>query len=360
MPFAGSKIIDLDAHLVGDTSHWEETIDEEWKPFLPKPLPSKLGERQLTLIGNRIMVGSEITGPSVKPNWVRPEDLTPEGRVRNLDKDGIDIAVLSPNSSALDRLWFPDDPELAAAYCRAQNDYMALFSSHFPDRLMWAGVIPLQDPDEAIRELYRAHELGSKGLNIKATPVQGREWYDPYYEPVFREIEKLRLPIIFHDTKTGSLGQDRFADNFFFSHMVGRVLETMVCCMSFICGGVLEKFPALNVISLETGASQMPWWVGRMDEHFEKLPYLVPWLKMKPSEYFQRQVYLGCEPFEDPLFEWAVETLGDDNLVLATDQPHWDSIEPGGAVKPVLESTVFSEETKRKVLGGNAAKLIGL
>jgi len=104
----------------------------------------------------------------------------------------------------------------------------------------------------------------------------------------------------------------------------------------------------------------MPWWLARMDEHYEKLPFLVPWLTMSPTEYFRRQVYVGCEPFEDPLFEWAVELLGDDNLVLATDTPHWDSAVPEEAIKPVLESNRLSEQTKEKVLGGNAAKLIAL
>ncbi len=138
--------------------------------------------------------------------------------------------------------------------------------------------------------------MGMVGINQKATPVQGREWWDRYYDPIFAELQELHLPIIFHETRNGSLGHERFHDNFFFSHMVGRVLETMVCCMTIVCGGVLERFPNLQIVLLETGASQMPWWVGRMDEHFEKLPYLVPWLKMKPSEYFRRQVYVGCEP----------------------------------------------------------------
>ena len=113
----------------------------------------------------------------------------------------------------------------------------------------------------------------------------------------------------------------RFADNFFFSHMVGRTIESMVCLMIYLCGGVFEKHPNLKIICLETGASQMPWWLSRMDEHWEKLPHLVPWQKRKPSDIFNESVYVGCEPFEDGLFEWAVEYLGGDRLVLATDSP---------------------------------------
>ncbi|MFQ5682967.1 MAG: amidohydrolase family protein [Candidatus Binatia bacterium] len=361
MSLAGIKVIDLDSHLVGDVDNWEHWIGDKWKPFLPRKLPTKPNERKLTLVGNRIMTGSEMGRHSrEKPNWHRPEDLTPEGRVENLDKDGIDIAVLSPNSPALDLLWFAGDPELAAAYCRAQNNYMCHYASQQPERLKWAGVIPMQDRDEAIKELHRTIEMGMKGLNLKAVPVKNREWSDSYYDPVYKELEKLKVPIIIHDTKTASLGQDRFADNFFFSHMVGRVFEGMVCCMVFLCGGVLERFPQLKIVALEAGASHMPWWLARMDEHFEKLPHLVPWLKKKPSDYFKCQMFVGCEPFEDALFEWAIELLGDGNLVLATDTPHWDSAKPGEVTKPIIESGRISEKSKRKILGENAMALLGL
>ena len=173
-------------------------------------------------------------------------------------------------------------------------------------------------------------------------------------------MEKTNTPIIFHDTKTGSMGQERFADNFFFSHMVGRTIESMVCLMVYLCGGVMEKHPNLKIICLETGASQMPWWLSRMDEHWEKLPHLVPWQKRRPTDIFNQSVYVGCEPFEDGLFEWAVEYLGGDRLVLATDSPHWDSSQPGQVTGPISASTKISQENKRKVLGENAIELLGL
>ena len=359
MAYNGTKIVDFDSHLVGDVSNWPHFIDEEWRDYLPKPLPTGPEERRRTLIGNQIMIGAEVTrNAGEKPNWATAHDYTAEGRVANLDQDQIDCAVLSPNSPALDLAWFPEDPRLAAAFCRAENGYMAHYASFFPERLKWAGLIPWQDAEEAVKELHRAHEMGSVGVNMKAVPVLGRECWDRYYDPIYADLERLGMPIIIHDTKFWSMGVERFADNFFYSHMVGRVIEGMVMLMAIICGGVLERFPGLRVVLLEGGASHMPWWLSRMDEHYEKLPHLVPWLRMEPSAYFNRQVFVGCGPFEDAHFEMAIEMLGDDNFILATDNPHWDSAPPGQVTKPVFESTRLSEETKRKVLGGNAATLI--
>ena len=163
MAIDGMKVVDLDSHLVGDLESWEQTIEDRWKPYLPKKLPTKDNERRKTLVGNRIMTGSELGRHKAdKKEWVTEADLMPQGRVRNMDLDGIDVAVLSPNSPALDILWFADDPELAAAYARAQNNYMNWYASQQPGRLMWAGVIPLQDSKEAIKELHRSRELAAR------------------------------------------------------------------------------------------------------------------------------------------------------------------------------------------------------
>ena len=116
MAIDGMKVIDLDSHLVGDLESWEQTIEDRWRPYLPKKLPTKPNERRRTLVGNRVMIGSELGRHKAdKQEWVKDADLTPQGRVRNMDLDRIDVAVLSPNSPALDILWFVDDAELAAA-----------------------------------------------------------------------------------------------------------------------------------------------------------------------------------------------------------------------------------------------------
>ena len=363
--FDNVLVVDADGHVYEGNIDLRPRMPEKWRSQAPIRIKDNEGNSRMLLEG-RMWSASQGLGPGVsgpmteKARGFREGMVDPAARLKDMDAEGIDVAVLSPNSPALDILWFVDDPELAAVYARAQNNYMNWYASQQQGRLMWAGVIPLQDPKEAIKELHRSRELGSKALNVKATPIPGKEWWDPYFDPIFDELEKTNTPIIFHDTKTGSMGQERFADNFFFSHMVGRTIESMVCLMVYLCGGVMEKHPNLKIICLETGASQMPWWLSRMDEHWEKLPHLVPWQKRRPTDIFNQSVYVGCEPFEDGLFEWAVEYLGGDRLVLATDSPHWDSSQPGQVTGPISSSTKISQENKRKVLGENAINLLEL
>ena len=96
MAIDGMKVVDLDSHLVGDLESWEQTIEDKWKPFLPRKLPTKDDERKKTLIGNRIMVGSELGRHKAEKNeWFKPEDLTPQGRVRNTAIPGSSAANAS-------------------------------------------------------------------------------------------------------------------------------------------------------------------------------------------------------------------------------------------------------------------------
>lgn len=121
---------------------------------------------------------------------------------------------------------------------------------------------------------------------------------------------------------------------------------------------MLERFPGLRVVFLESGAGWLPYWLWRMDEHYEKLAFQVPWLEMRPSDYFRRQCYVSCEPDEANLGE-TVRSLGEERALFASDYPHWDAIFPG-APRALLERTDLSAEAKRKILGENAAKLLGL
>ena len=96
MAIDGMKVIDLDSHLVGDLESWDQTVEAKYKEFLPRKLPTKDNERRKTLVGNQIMVGSELGRQKAeKKEWVTEADLTPQGRVRNMDLDGIDAQLVT-------------------------------------------------------------------------------------------------------------------------------------------------------------------------------------------------------------------------------------------------------------------------
>ncbi len=81
-----------------------------------------------------------------------------------------------------------------------------------------------------------------------------------------------------------------------FSQPLGIQFVTACLCG----GGVLERFPDLRVALLEGNCSWAPWFLYRLDEHYEWIGwYEAPDLTMKPSDYFRRNCWISVEADED-------------------------------------------------------------
>jgi predicted TIM-barrel fold metal-dependent hydrolase len=277
-----------------------------------------------------------------------------------MDLEGIDCGVLFPSAG----LYLPsvEEESYAAALCRAYNNWLFDYCRADPKRLLGVGVVPVQEIKAAVAETRRVvRELGFKGVFVRPNPVKGRTLDDPYYDPFYATLQEMAVPLMIHEGSGAYLptaGADRFPGQWFFTHTVSHPFEQMLACLSIICKGVLEKFPRLQVVFLESGAGWLPYWLWRMDEHHEILPFQVPWLKMKPSDYFRRQCYVSCEPDEDNLAA-TVEALGEDRVVFASDYPHWDSTFPG-ATRAILENGALTAGAKQKIMGENTRRLLGI
>ena len=98
-----------------------------------------------------------------------------------------------------------------------------------------------------------------------------------------------------------SAGSERF-DRFFFTHIVGFPFELMIAVLSIVGGGIFERFPRLKIAFLEGGAGWLPFWMERIDEHYEKLAPQVPELRKRPSEYIKSEnFYISTEAEESML-----------------------------------------------------------
>ena len=139
-------------------------------------------------------------------------------------------------------------------------------------------------------------------------------------------------------------------------------MEQMSSCVSLVYGGVLERFPELRVVFLEAGCGWVPFWLERMDEHYEnglKRNYgASATLSMRPSEYFQRQCYVSADA-DESFLPHVIDVLGDERIVFSTDYPHPDSKFPH-AVDSFLGLDRVSEESKRRILWDNALDLYGV
>src|SRR5205085_6979119 len=115
-----------------------------------------------------------------------------------------------------------------------------------PNRLLGAGMISLHDVADAIAETRRvAEEYGFRSVFMRSSfpMVNGRNWYDPYYEPLWETLEELKMPIGFHES-TGSRARqigDHLADNFPIRRIFSQPMEQIMGLGTFLAGGVLAR-----------------------------------------------------------------------------------------------------------------------
>jgi predicted TIM-barrel fold metal-dependent hydrolase len=109
---------------------------------------------------------------------------------------------------------------------------------------------------------------------------------------------------------------------------------------------------------MESGTGWLPYWLHRIDEHYETLGWMVPEITMLPSAYFRRQCYVSTEP-EDPHVAVVADFIGSDRILFASDFPHYDAVFPG-AVQTFVANSGLRDDTRRAILGDNAAALLGL
>ncbi len=359
------RIIDIDGHVREADDLWERYLEAPFRSRAPKVERVPNGQLLFRLEGNRHHRRPDESPFRIKTdespvNETRHLATDPKQRLQHMDQEGIERGMLFPSAA----LYLPsvEEEAYAAALCRAYNNWLYDYCSADSKRLMGVGVIPAQDVRAAIDETRRAVlELGFKGIFVRPNPVKGRTIHDPYYDILYKTVQDLGVPLMVHEGSGAYLptaGADRFPGQWFFTHTISHPFEQMLACLSLICKGTLEKFPELKVVFLESGAGWLPYWLWRMDEHYEILQFQVPWLKTKPSEYFRRQCYVSFEPDEDHLGH-LIEAIGPGRILFASDYPHWDAKFPG-ATKSILDRTDLDNTTKRKIMGENAIGLLRL
>jgi len=88
-----------------------------------------------------------------------------------------------------------------------------------------------------------------------------------------------------------------------------------------IFSGVLDRFPDLQIVSAENNCGWLPYYLQRMDRAFDRGRYAAGFnLKLKPSEYFQRQMY--CTYIDDYVGVANRHFIGVDKLMWSSDYPH--------------------------------------
>jgi predicted TIM-barrel fold metal-dependent hydrolase len=390
----GIKIVDVDTHLTEPQDLWTSRAPAKYKDRVPKVVratENNIAESGLRATDFRWVVdgielgqaggGSVVNKENVKvkgqsfTHWplteVSPAASFVEPRLDLMDEVGIWGQIVYPNVVGFGGQAFSkiQDLELRNLCCTIWNDAMIEMHEQSGGRIMGMATLPWWDIDSIPAEAERIHRLGLKGVNISADPQDSGmpDLNDPCWEPLWDVCEDLNLPINFHigasQTQSSWFGTAPWPS---FGENVKLALGSTVLYLgnarvlgNLIYSGILARHPKLKFVSVESGIGWIPFLLQALDYQAEEAN--VHHLSMKPSDYFRRQMY-ACFWFEgtdDHLID-DIKRVGRERCMFETDFPHPTCLypDPLTGIASTLEAVDY--ETRKMILGGNAAKVYNI
>ena len=357
----GYYVIDADGHG-GEPVSWRDGIPHAFQPQMERYL-ERMRQHYTGLPGGGQKKGSGgpggVTRAGSEPQDMRAGMYDPAARLEDMDFEGIDVTVMFPPGSGEE--WALLDPAFSVALCRTLNDARAEFASFAPERFRLVAKLPMLEPKLAAEELERCvAEHGMVGL-VTATHIRDRNLDHSSFDVVWRTAERLGVAVCTHGGGQAP-GQTPFVIERFTSrlgiHAITHPVGAMHAVHSFTVGGILARFPKLRVGFMEAGVGWLPFWLERLDEHWEHMPEQAPGIDRPPSSYFVGRCFVTTEP-EEKMVPYVFEHVSRDAVCYASDYCHWDSAFPD-SVKILEAREDLDEPTRRSLFSENAAKLYAL
>ncbi|MGQ0546077.1 MAG: amidohydrolase family protein [Betaproteobacteria bacterium] len=275
----------------------------------------------------------------------------PEKRLALMDRMGIDMQLLSPYPI----LYFYDQPEsVALTFCRRHNDEMAALVERFPKRLRGLATLPMQAPARARDELRRAvEEKGLVGAYVGRS-FQGRELSDEGYGALWREFERLGIPVVVHPGPLDAGGRTS-KGKWDLDLILGFAVDETFAIAELVFGGVLDCHPALVAV-IPQGGGFAPFVRARFEAGLAKRPWGANLLH-RPFHDVWNQLVFDSLVGDQATLEYLVRAHGSDRIVLGTNFAAWDHDD---GIVDQLRTLPIPAEQCAAILGSNARRIFRL
>jgi predicted TIM-barrel fold metal-dependent hydrolase len=382
-------IIDCDSHIMPRDAF--EHVDPTMAPRMPHPKFDSEGRFiEIDFPGNPAYIPGTTPLPleHVSSGLKYKGNSDIEARLADYARIGVDAHFALPQLSG----WWSYliDQELGCSIARSWNVSLVNLMLRYPGKVLGVALVPLQDVTGAINEVEWAVRQGFPAILLDYVyPVVEHPYgttlaSHPEVWPFFRRVEELKVPIFLHAVQHGHriLNVPRFQEHGLDLCAPGDAELNLI---SLITSGLLDDFPGLQFIHAETGTAYIKSLAQRLDARFQHIPIrydeegftapsrrkesfkefqaVPPTVlreknKLLPSHYFRNNFHWTIETEEPELVE-AVEFLGADRFLFATDYPHDDA---GGRMKfkdveLLHKISGITEAGKEAIRSGNARRL---
>lgn len=357
-------IVSADSHVTEPADLWLHRLDRKYRDRAPRVLRDYGCDRYLFVAPGispfaiATGFGAGKHGGELKRHLRRGYEAAraggwdPLARLKDQDEDGIACEVLYPTHGM--KLFALPDADLQRACFRAYNDWIAEFAVPCRARLVPLAAISLYDIADSVREVARVARSGIGGVLIWAAPPEtmpsfGSRLYDPFWDAV----SGLGLPVSLHCLTSA---QPRTRSASAYVQYLDTINDVQRSLAEIVCGGVLERFPGLTIVSAENDCGWLPHFMFRLDHAHEKFGrFAAQPLRLRPSDYIQRQVYATFQ--EDSTVPLLCGEFAADRYMWASDYPHADLTWPDS--RQIIEQALgkLPASVVTKLTGENAGRL---
>jgi gamma-resorcylate decarboxylase len=282
-------------------------------------------------------------------------------RLREMDKHGIEMMILSLNAPAVQAI---HDVKRAIAVAREANDVLAEHVRKRPGRFAAFAALPMQDAAAAIAELTRCiKELGMVGALVNGFSQAGTPenvvYYDaPQYRPFWRAVEALDVPFYLHP-RNPLPSWTKFYDGhpWLLGPNWAFAAETSVHALRLIGSGLFDEFPRLKLVLGHLGEG-IPVQLWRIDNRngWMHAPHKYA-AKKSVADYFRAHFHLTTSGnFHTPSLVNVVSEMGADRVMFSVDWP-FEAVDEGAQW---FDKADIGEAERRKIGRDNAIRLFKL
>jgi len=369
-------VVDADAHVVETEKTWDyiPASDQHLRPMIveipdasgkPKrhwlvdgkvrrpagearDLPRTPQEEEASL--EELERFSKATGRNVVTSPASRHMLDVGARLSHMDELGIDYQFLYPTIFSMK---LAENHAVQVAMSQGYNRWLADVWSRSEGRLSWACVLPLEEMDEALKELRWSVSHGARGVHMRGLE-DDKVLHDPYFFPLYEEMSNLDIPVTVHiGNATPAVNEllNRGKGGSVFS---ATRLMSVAACHSWILAGVPQEFPKLRIVFVEAAAGWVPYVVQDLYRRF-------PGRHGRPAPDHllkESRVWVSCQTDDD--LDYVLRFAGEDNLVIGTDYGHIDHSSEIEAMRNLRDQGRLAPQIADKILGENAVTVYRL
>jgi predicted TIM-barrel fold metal-dependent hydrolase len=244
---------------------------------------------------------------------------TPQVALDEMDRGGVQTAMLSL-ASIREGFWGLD-AQKATGIIRACDDFAAKMMSDHKGRFGLFAPLNMIDVDLSLKEAeYALDQVHADGIGIQSS-ANGRYPGDPYYNPLWEELNRRKAVVFFHGPVPDCCGALKVGPGV--NPAVGEVTFDMTrAVLSLLANGALVRYRDIKWL-FSYGGGATPYIAGRMDAFFKTTKNVQDFAPNGITAELRRLYYDTVNVTAAPSFAALTKLAPMSHITYGTDFPYF-------------------------------------